>query len=98
MEFMPLIFTISQLYFSIHLKRTLSQFGTNLSLSHKIICYMYSLRHTSAYSEYNAALLHNIVNNSAGVSILVFCNLYFIILLNVKEKRFLQRFLNKSKL
>ena len=42
--------------------------------------------------------MHNIVNNSVGVSILVFCNLYFIILLNVKEKPFHQRFLNKSKL
>ena len=48
----------------------------------------------SAYSEYNNALLHNIVNNSSGVNILVFCTLHFILLLNVKEKPLRQRFLH----
>ena len=38
----------------------------------------------SAYSEYNIAHLHNIVNNSSGVNVLVFGTLHFIILLNVK--------------
>jgi len=45
----------------------------------------------SAYSEYNVALLHNIVNNSVEVSILIFFDLYFIILLNEKRETFLSK-------
>lgn len=48
----------------------------------------------STYSEYNTALLCNIVNSSSDVKILVFCTLHFIIILNVKEKPFYQRFLH----
>ena len=48
----------------------------------------------SAYSEYNIAHLHNIVNNSSRVNVLVFGTLHFIILLNVKEKPLHQRFLH----